>query len=417
VRAQGHEAGQATVDYAAVVLVVSLVLVAAGGVAAARGDGVADALTRQIARALCIVTGGDCDREREPCVVGTAMRTMRNGLTVFVGRWESDRIVLQEHRSDGSVVVTYTEHEGAGIEVNAGAGARLAIGDRKIRVGGELAASVLAREGDGAIWELPDARAAAGLVERLRRGRWAAEAHSAQSLIGERDVTAGAEAGLAVRGIGGALGLTAGDVWGARVEPATGRRTFYVRRANQLVATGTVRGVGASGGRSGEEEYAVTVDAEGRAVDLAVLSTGRLGVSADLPGAVQPAAGLLAVPTRGERVWVTESHLDLSDPDDAALARTFVAQVRDPRPRPGAAVDVSSRLAERLDQAAVIHARTYALQATISGLDVHGSVPGVKGAVTHQTVEERSRLLSAATRGRDGSWAAREDCERAAAVA
>jgi hypothetical protein len=30
--------------------------------------------------------------------------------------------------------------------------------------------------------------------------------------------------------------------------------------------------------------------------------------------------------------------------------------------------------------------------------------------VQHQSIEERSRLLSAATRGRDGSWVAREDC-------
>ena len=401
-------------DYAAVVLAVSLVLLAAGGVAVTRGGGVADTLTRQIARALCIVTGGDCDRERDPCVVATATLTQRNGLTVVVGRVESDRIVLQEHRSDGTVVVTYLEHEGAGLDVDAGTGAHVAIGDRKLRVGGELAASVLAREGAGAIWELPDARAATRLVERLRRGRWAAEVAGAQSRIGEHDVTARAEAGLAVRGIGGSFGLTAGDVWGSRTEPATGRRTFYVRRANELVATGSVRGIGASGGASGEEEYAVTVDAAGRAVDLAVLRTGLLGASADLPAAIQPAAGLLAVPTRGERVWVTEAHLDLSDPDDAALARSFVAQVRDPRPRLGAAVDVSRRLAERLDRAAVIHARTYALQATTSGLDVHGSARGIKGALTHQTVEERSRLLAAATRGRDGSWVTREDCERAA---
>jgi hypothetical protein len=414
VRTRRDETGQATVDYAAVVLAVSLVLVAAGGVAATRGAGVADALSRQIARALCIVIGGDCDREREPCVVATAMHTRRNGLTVIVGRLESDRIVLQEQRSDGSVVVTYLEHEGAGLDVDAGTGAHVAIGDRKLRVGGELAASVLAREGDGAIWELPDAHAVTRLVERLRRGRWATEVAGAQSRIGEHDVTARAEAGLAVRGIGGAFGLTAGDVWGSRTEPATGQRTFYVRRANELVATGSVRGIGASGGASAEEEYAVTVDAAGRAVDLAVLRTGRLGASADLPAAIQPAAGLLAVPTRGERVWVTEAHLDLSDPDDAALARSFVAQVRDPRPRLGAAVDVSRRLAERLDRAAVIHARTYALQATTSGLDVHGSARGIKGALTHQTVEERSRLLAAATRGRDGSWVTREDCESAA---
>lgn len=408
------EAGQATVDYAAVVLAVSLVLLAAGGVAAARGGTVTDAITRQIARALCIVTGGDCDREREPCVVGADMQTHRNGLTIVAARLEGDRIVLQERRSDGSVVVTYLEHDGAGLDVGTGAGARLAIGDRKLRMGGELAASVIAREGDGAIWELPDARAATRLVERLRRGRWAGETRSAQSRIGEHDLTTDARAGVVLRGIEGAIGLTAADTWGSRVEPGTGRRTFYVRRANALVATGAVRGFGASAGPSGEEEYAVTVDAGGRAVDLAVLRTGRFVGSADLPEAVQPVAGLLAAPTRAERIWVTESHLDLSDPDHAAVARAFIAQVRDPRPQLGAAVDVSRRLAEQMDHAGVIHARTYALQAITKGVDVQARAHVFKGGLTHQTVEERSRLLSAATRGRDGSWVTREDCERAA---
>ena len=408
--ARGHEDGQATAEYAAVVLVVALVLVAAGAVAAARGGPVGDALTRQIARALCIVMGGDCDRELEPCVVTTASRTLSNGITGAVVRWESDRVVLQEQRSDGSVVVTYAEHEGAGFDFDGGTGARLAIGDRSVRVGGELAASVMARGGDGATWELPDARAAAPLVERLRRGRWAGDAATARSRFGERGLTVGVGAGVAVRGITGALGLSAGDVWGSRAEPSTGRRTFYVRRANELVATGTVRGAGASASGAGEEEYAVTVDATGRAVDLAVLRTGRLRGSADLPAAVQPAAGLLSAPTRAERVWVTETHLDLSDPDNAAAARAFVAQVRQPRPRLGAAVDVSRRLAERLDSAGVINARTYALQATTSGIDARGSLRGLKGAFKHQAIEERTRLLSAATRGGDGSWVSRDDC-------
>jgi hypothetical protein len=412
---RGHEDGQATVEYAAVALVVALVLATAGAVAAARGGAVGDALGRQIARALCIVTGGDCDRELEPCVTRATSHALSNGLTVLVARLESDRVVVQEHRSDGSVVVTYAETDGAGLDLDGGTGLRVTIGGRSLRVGGELAASVLVRQGDGAAWELPDARAAASLVERLRRGRWAGDAATARSRFGERGVTAGAQAGLAVRNIAGALGLSAGDVWGSRVEPSTGRRTFYVRRANELVATGTVRGTGASAAGAAEEEYAVTVDAAGRAVDLAVLRTGRLRGSADLPAAVQPAAGLLSAPTRGERIWVTETHLDLSDPDNAAAAGAFVAQVRDPRPHLGAAVDVSRRLAERLDEAGVINARTYALQATTSGLDARGSVRGLKGAVRHQAIEERSRLVSAATRGRDGSWVTREDCERAAA--
>jgi hypothetical protein len=111
---------------------------------------------------------------------------------------------------------------------------------------------------------------------------------------------------------------------------------------------------------------------------------------------------------------VTEAHLDLTDSGNAAAARGFIAQVRDPRPGFGAAAGVSRRLAERLDAAGVIQARSYALDATRSGIDARGAVRGIKGALTHEAVEERARLLGAATRGLDGSWARAEDCLRAA---
>jgi hypothetical protein len=261
VGARDPQAGQATAEYAAVVLLVALLLATAGGVAAARGGAVGDAVTRQIARALCIVTGGDCDHELEPCVVGSTSRTVTNGLTVAVARWGGDRIVLEERRSDGSVLVTYAEHEGLGLDVDGGTGAGLSLGGRTVRIGGELATAVLARGGTGATWELPDPRAAAALVEQLRRGRWAQAAASAQTRFGEHDLTVSGEAAVSLRGVGGSLGLSVAGTWGSRVEPATGRRTFYVRRANELVATGTVAGAGASGRGSREEEYAVTVEA------------------------------------------------------------------------------------------------------------------------------------------------------------
>src|SRR5215210_3508447 len=122
------ERGQATAEYAAVVLLVVLLLVAAGGVTAARGGGVGDAVVRQVLRALCIATGGDCDREREPCVVSSANRRVDNGATVVVLRFGSDRTVLVERRSDRSVVVTYAEGDLGGLDLEGGAGGRLSVG-------------------------------------------------------------------------------------------------------------------------------------------------------------------------------------------------------------------------------------------------------------------------------------------------
>src|SRR5919108_1292633 len=65
--------GQGTVEYLAVVLLVAVV--AGGGTAAAAGGAGADiatAVPHEIIRALCIVRGGDCDRDRAPCDVAAS---------------------------------------------------------------------------------------------------------------------------------------------------------------------------------------------------------------------------------------------------------------------------------------------------------------------------------------------------------
>jgi hypothetical protein len=405
--------GQATVEYAAIVLALALALGAAGGVAAARGGGVADAVSRQIARALCIATGGDCERDREPCVVSSSTHTTENGLTIAVLRLGSDRTVVRELRSDGTIVLTYTEGDVAGLDV--GGGARVAAGRRAVRLSGELGASMLARSGRGAVWVLRDGRGEGALIERLRRGRWATAEPPPVARLTEGGWSASVRGGVGAA-VHGVLGLTAADARGSRLELATGRRTFYVRRANDLIATVGEPGAGGSAEALRGEEYALTVDAAARPVDLAVLRHGRLGGSVDLPKAVQPAAGLLGVPTGGAREWVTETHLDLSDPENAAAATAFIAQVRTPRPRLGAAVDVSRRLAARLDRAGVINARTYAVGATTSGLDVRGGVGAIRAGLTHLTTDAGARLIAAATRGRDGAWSQRDDCLAAAGL-
>jgi hypothetical protein len=398
--------GQATLEYAVMVLVVVFVLLAAGGVAAAQGDGVADGFTRQLARALCLVSAGDCDRELEPCVVGTGTWARQTAGTVVVLRLGTDRTVITEERSDGTLTVTFVEADLGGLDVGEGVGGHIGA----VRLGGDLAATVLARSGDGAVWELPDARQAPALLERLRRGHWAVGEPAPTATFDESGWSVGLS-GTAGATVQGALGLTAADTYGSRRDTSSGRRTFYVRRANDLVGTATIRDTGASASAAREEEYAVTVDASGRPVDLAVMRHGRLGASADLPELVQPAAGLLSVPTRGDRVWVTETHLDLTDPANAATAGAFLAEVRSPRPRLGSAVDISRELARRLQHSAVVNARTYALVGKTSGFDVRAGSGPVRGRLTWSTAETSARLLAAATRGRDGTWVRRGDCD------
>ena len=72
--------GQGTVEYLAVVLLVAFAL--GGGtaaVASAAGADIATAVPHEVLRALCIVSGGDCDRDRAPCDVDADSRARSCG--------------------------------------------------------------------------------------------------------------------------------------------------------------------------------------------------------------------------------------------------------------------------------------------------------------------------------------------------
>ena len=185
-----------------------------------QGDGVADGFTRQVARALCLVSAGDCDRELEPCVVGTGTWARQAAGTVVVA--------APRHRPDG-------HHRGALRRDDVGDLRRGRRGwprprrrrrrARRAQSGwaATLAATVLARSGDGAVWELADARQAPALLERLRRGRWA---------VGEPAPTATFdESGWSV-GLSGAVG---GDGPG-RARADRGRHLRRSPRALQRAA-------------------------------------------------------------------------------------------------------------------------------------------------------------------------------------
>ncbi|MFM8561262.1 MAG: hypothetical protein ACKOB9_04105, partial [Solirubrobacterales bacterium] len=118
----GGESGQASSDYIAILLVCACVLGAGGAAAsAANGTGLAGAVSAQFARAICRVSGGDCERDRLPCV--TSIRARVDDLTgvVAVIRLSGGRTLLRERRSDGMELITLAERGGLGLEVGAGA--------------------------------------------------------------------------------------------------------------------------------------------------------------------------------------------------------------------------------------------------------------------------------------------------------
>ena len=382
---------------------------------AADGAGIPQAVDRQMLRALCIVRHGDCEQDRAPCPVATDRRRDAVAARVLVFRIGQDKAIVREERSDGTIAITVAFGKEAGVEVGDGVHVSLSLGHSGLSLGGELTAAAVATRERGYTWVLHDPHAADALVRRLggTKGRLerqiAARRLPAPALSYEQGGTR--VQGMLSRGtvVGAALGLSSQDVSGTRTDARTGATTFYVQRAVEGSLSLTHEGVTATAAHGDRERYAVTYGADGRPIDLMVMTTGSFRISADLPRQLQPAAGLLSAPTGHGRLYVEETHLDLSDPENLRLAGAFLAQVRHPAAF-GPAVAIAAALRRRLDTDGIVHARTYDSDERRYGVDLAASFEGVSvgGELSH--TREDTHLVAAATRGLDGVWRTRGDC-------
>jgi hypothetical protein len=406
--------GQAGVDYVGVLLLVTVVLGAVALVADA--SGVPQAVDHQLLRALCIVRGGECEQDRAPCPVATDRRKDAMSARILVFRIGEDKTVVREERSDGTIAITVAYGQEAGLQAGEGVHVGLSLGRAGLSLGGELTASAVASRERGYTWLLHGARAADALVARLRLARRELDRRIAAGRMPAPALRYG-QGGLAVNGklsrggaVGGSLGLSSQDVAGTRTDARTGRTTFYVQRSADGSLSLTHSGTGTTAARGDRERYAVTYDASGRPVDLMVMATGNFRISLDLPNRLQPAAGLLSIPTSHGRTYVEETHLDLTDPESLRLAGAFLRQVRHPSAALGDAVAVAAALRRRLDDVGVVHARTYDADERGYGADVSVGIDGVQlgGAVSR--TREDTHLVAATTRGLDGVWRVRGDC-------
>jgi hypothetical protein len=407
--------GQGTVEYLAVVL---LVLVVLGGgsatVATAAGADIATAVPHQVMRALCIVTRGDCDRDRAPCAVGSSTASSAWSATIAVVRLGHGRVLVRERRSDGSEVVTLTTSPSVGLQTTEGAALRIDRGRRRLAFGGAVTASVVAALGHGRSWVLPGHDSAEALVAALRRDD---PVPPPDQELRQVDVIPGVTAtrGAGKRAAEATATVTAtprGSI-GRSTDRNTGRQKYFLEAGADAVLGLSVRlrSLRAAGSATGgaSARMALTVDRAGRWVDLALVGTGELSATATLPASAGPIADALNVPGSAGRRWVAEAHLDLSDAANRAAAAALIARLHAIPPRPDEVGEAAAELARRVDERAIVDVRGYALESARNGFALNvGEGAGV--GVGHESSTEHTRLIAASTRGLDGLWRRRTDC-------
>lgn len=421
--ARTRSAGQAALDYVAVLALCALVLAAGTGAAVARGGELASAVRGELLRALCVVTAGDCDRDRAPCVTSTAQRGVSASVNLAVVRLGRSQFATLERRSDGTFAVTLLTSEDAGADLGLGGSADVAIGGLRGAVSGELRAAALARNGHGRVWIVRSQEAADELLRRLTVtfGNPAVEVGMRLLGLPEPDQTF-SEHGWALSADGSvsagpAEGSGSGsrvDVRGVRRDRRTGRQVLYLGRAAELSAA-LEAGVGGLGtetttGGVREDTWAIEVDRDGELVDLMILSAGPYEGSFSLPGPLQQAGGFLGVPAAsGDRRFELESHLDLRDPGNRAAVEGLLRAVFGGGSPGRTRAPVSRALAARLREHAIVHGRTY--EARQDAYGGGGTVAaGIKIGGRVEVATGSTRLLAAVTRGPDGTWRARRDC-------
>jgi hypothetical protein len=403
--------GQAGVEFIGVLLLVVVVLGAAGLVA--DGSGIPQSVDHQLMRALCVVRRGECEQDRAPCAVATNRHEDSASARILVFRVGADKTIVREERSDGTIAITVAYGKQAGLELAEGVHLSVSLGHGGIGLGGELTASAVATSERGFTWIMRDPAAADALVGRLgvsRRELLRLVAAGRLPAPTQRYEQGGfAVSGGLARG-NGRLALSSDDIAGSRLDASTGRRTLYVQRSVEGALSLTSGPGGLTGSQRTRERYAITYDRGGRPVDLMVMTAGRYRVSMDLPARLQPAVGLLSVPTGHARTYLEETHLDLTDPESLRVAAAFMDQVRHPDAVDKASVAVADALRRRLDAVGVVHARTYDADERRYGIDGSIGFKGIRiGGQVSRTLED-SHLVAATTRGLDGVWRKRADC-------
>jgi len=390
VRWVGAERGQATVDYVALVAVLVLLLTAAATAAGIGGRGVANAVVGHVHHALCVVSGRSCKVERaRPCTVASLRDSRHFAVNVVLLRVDSDRYVLRERLSDGTVRLTVATRTGAGVEVGLGLRLQLENDGSTFGTVDEARAGIQGVVGHGQVFQARDDRQADAIMRAIRGG--GGRVPPPREVFYEGGFRELGRLGLGAMIAGAGFDGAMEAVLGVRRDRADGALTIslnYGASANAL-AHALLSGPAVMG--SEQVVIALTLDREGRQVELSLS-----GVHAPATGRLQAGKQHL-----GGRRREFAARVDLTDPAVAAAWRDFR---RSPK-----SMSAIRALAERLRARAHLDVRTYG-----TGSSTRGAAAGIGaffklGAESEDTVE-LAQLESAATRPPGGLWEPRLDC-------
>ncbi|MGI8731632.1 MAG: hypothetical protein ACR2LK_16890 [Solirubrobacteraceae bacterium] len=403
--------GQATIDYVALIAVLAL-LVAPAAAVVDGAPGVVNSVLGQLRRALCIVQGGHCPaEERRPCVVAGDSDLHHAAVTVALLRVDKDRYVLRERLSDGTVRLTVSERDGAGVEGGVGARARLKLKGRSIGIDREARGTVQGVIGHGKVFVVKDDREADKLLRSIERGTMSFDGPDPQEVFFEGGVRGIGRLGL--KGPISGLGLdgVAEAIVGARRDQRTGEVAVSLSAgawgwALLSAARAGPLDVGPSGLADGDVGLVLRLDRTRRPIGLSLNASGTVTGGSKLPfGLAEPlgvgAGDRGASANMGGRRWEVGARVDLRDPSVAAAWKAF-------RHNPTSS-DTIRALGDQLRERAHVDVRSYAVRSQSDGGALSLAL-GLKlgGEVLHTT--DRSTLLSAVTRPPGGLWEPRLDC-------
>ena len=407
-----REAGQATGEYVALLMVVAIVLSGAAVLATGGGPPLRRWVLSALRAGVCRVGGHDCGTAGSSpwvplgaCVVAERERRAGGAIVVDSGRLGAGVAWTRVHRADGEVDVTLEGSVEAGVEAGLGAHGGLDLGPVHLHGGIDAGGSLGGRGRGVGTWRFASDREADHFVKGVRgwlrdRAIHATPAGPLWDLFSNADdfrfpppaqvaLDVGATAAGELRASGGPADALASaslaGAAGASYERATGETTVYL----DAEAAGGARGAlilsaGLSG--AGRSRLAVVLDRHGHPLRLVVTASagyaGRLGSSGDWAGLREirdglRRAGLRKLDGRGRRIDFS-AELELTDAGNrAAVAGLLGAR----GPDSGAAA--VRALAARIDATARISLLEYGQRSSHTGGGGHvglGLEFGVEGS-------------------------------------